>query len=1117
MLSSLLKISLLLVFISYSISVLTPCPPTCSLPNCFCASKNIPGGILKESTPQFLMFSMEGPIRESQLEVIQRMNFLLNNPAIKDTLGCGPRMSVYAKQQETDFPLYNYFSKIGAVNLNSVNYDGLGLSSTYQALKDEYSTHKNNIASLGGVPQAKIQGARAPYFLTTDNYFKAIHDLNILYDTSLTYTDSATKTAYWPFTLDHQISATESYKFCWNGYCPSNPYPGLWEIPLINYDYTTQGGYDSTPNEIKTNKAGLLARYQASFMDTYNHNRAPRGLNANWYFQTNNFAFDALDIDKRDFLVEFYTWIIQNYKDNVIFATESMVIEWIKNPKTLQEIKTSNPYGWSCPDTSLIPANTCEKKKCVYADTIFEVCGSICPGVYPNVGVLWSTMTVPSNSLFGHWVGTLNINTYIDDYIVNSQCADGMKISHGNNIAAKSFILTITICKTVYSSLFKIWGGFNYQVDFVGNNVIIRIIGNLLQNLAKNILLNIGGFCIIRDLALNFAQASHLTWSLDFFDSYVDCLLGFCKTYCGNGVCDAGETQSNCPNDCAISNFNCPVIIPCTPANCQLPDCYCASKNIPGGLSKADTPQFILFTLDDSIEEKQSNAIQHLDFLLKNNNIKDALNCNLKLSFYVRQIETDFNMLNFYNKKGAIGLHTYSHTTNINTPYETWSLEENTVRNSIVSLSQIPLASIKGSRAPFLQTNDDYFKTLKDMGILYDSSMTYSDPNSKLNYWPFTLDYPLPEQSRFCYFGKCPTIPFPGVWEVPMINFDYSIQGIDMDPPNVLNDGVNYFNKYKDNFIDSYSSNRVPRGFYWHWRYLTDNGDFNYLSPTKSNFIKNWYEWLTTNYKENIIFVTEAQIIQWMKNPKTLTEIKTTNPFNWQCPDVTVTPATTCTPQVTCVYRKYFFKICGSICPSEFPSLGVNWFFPTASTIPSNALYTSWVGTLTGVTTYSASNIPNSVCMDSIKLKHFGTLNAYGFIVSINFCATVVDSVSISWASNQNQKGAYLNNDKFSIKYMNSLTLNQGIAANINYDIGGFCAIKKAGATFNPSLHMRWAVDLFDRELKCELNQCKMFCGDGVCDYGRGENETTCPNDCSITNMQCPASRRRFLEMIKKK
>ena len=105
--------------------------------------------------------------------------------------------------------------------------------------------------------------------------------------------------------------------------------------------------------------------------------------------------------------------------------------------------------------------------------------------------------------------------------------------------------------------------------------------------------------------------------------------------------------------------------------------------------------------------------------------------------------------------------------------------------------------------------------------------------------------------------------------------------------------------------------------------------------------------------------------------------------------------------------------------------------------------------------------------------------------------------------------------DKFSIKYMNSLTLNQGIAANINYDIGGFCAIKKAGATFNPSLHMRWAVDLFDRELKCELNQCKMFCGDGVCDYGRGENETTCPNDCSITNMQCPASRRRFLEMIK--
>lgn len=108
MLSSLFKISLLLVFISYSNSALTPCTATCTLPNCFCASKNIPGGILKESTPQFLMFSMEGSITESQLEVIERMNFLLNNPAIKDTLECGPRMSVYAKQKRLFFFIF-YF------------------------------------------------------------------------------------------------------------------------------------------------------------------------------------------------------------------------------------------------------------------------------------------------------------------------------------------------------------------------------------------------------------------------------------------------------------------------------------------------------------------------------------------------------------------------------------------------------------------------------------------------------------------------------------------------------------------------------------------------------------------------------------------------------------------------------------------------------------------------------------------------------------------------------------------------------------------------------------------------------------------------------------------------
>lgn len=76
----------------------------------------------------------------------------------------------------------------------------------------------------------------------------------------------------------------------------------------------------------------------------------------------------------------------------------------------------------------------------------------------------------------------------------------------------------------------------------------------------------------------------------------------------------------------------------CTQINCILPNCFCASKNIPGGLKLSDTPQFIFFTLDDSIVKSQLQSLNELDFILRKIQFRDALGCNPKLSFYVRQL-----------------------------------------------------------------------------------------------------------------------------------------------------------------------------------------------------------------------------------------------------------------------------------------------------------------------------------------------------------------------------------------------------------------------------------------------------------------------------------------------
>lgn len=80
---------------------------------------------------------------------------------------------------------------------------------------------------------------------------------------------------------------------------------------------------------------------------------------------------------------------------------------------------------------------------------------------------------------------------------------------------------------------------------------------------------------------------------------------------------------------------------PCTPENCKIENnCRCASKAIPGGLKREDVPQFVLFTLDDSIYEEQYKVLENLDFILRNDLIKDALGCNVRLSYYVRQLGT---------------------------------------------------------------------------------------------------------------------------------------------------------------------------------------------------------------------------------------------------------------------------------------------------------------------------------------------------------------------------------------------------------------------------------------------------------------------------------------------
>lgn len=80
----------------------------------------------------------------------------------------------------------------------------------------------------------------------------------------------------------------------------------------------------------------------------------------------------------------------------------------------------------------------------------------------------------------------------------------------------------------------------------------------------------------------------------------------------------------------------------CNKDNCKLPECYCPSTNIPGNLALAETPQFVLFTMDDSMYESDYNRMNNYSWIFNNDKIKDSLGCTVKLSWYSLEICKSF-------------------------------------------------------------------------------------------------------------------------------------------------------------------------------------------------------------------------------------------------------------------------------------------------------------------------------------------------------------------------------------------------------------------------------------------------------------------------------------------
>ncbi|KMS93890.1 hypothetical protein BVRB_026890, partial [Beta vulgaris subsp. vulgaris] len=191
----------------------------------------------------------------------------------------------------------------------------------------------------------------------------------------------------------------------------------------------------------------------------------------------------------------------------------------------------------------------------------------------------------------------------------------------------------------------------------------------------------------------------------------------------------------------------------CRADNCKLPDCFCAGTSIPGGLTREQTPQFIMLTFDDYLSETIWTGL--IDDLIHKTTARDATGCGPRLTFYLQNDLTDYYLAdNAYAAGSEIAIHTIDHRNPSAFSADEWA---KTMYGSVkytAAATSIPEGAMVGGRAPWLIYSDNMLAGDYKGGFLYDSSIverhdslrphnSYVDMTTKVGQWlwPYTLDF----------------------------------------------------------------------------------------------------------------------------------------------------------------------------------------------------------------------------------------------------------------------------------------------------------------------------------------------------------------------------------------
>jgi len=414
-----------------------------------------------------------------------------------------------------------------------------------------------------------------------------------------------------------------------------------------------------------------------------------------------------------------------------------------------------------------------------------------------------------------------------------------------------------------------------------------------------------------------------------------DCVIKekFCD---GKEDCSDGSDENSCDQDTDPNRA--PI---CDTTICKLPDCFCSESGnvVPGSLCPNPdegpcerVPQMITITFDDAINNNNIDLYNEI-FNRKEDDgtFNRRLNpngCDIKATFFVSHKYTNYSAVeNLYQMGHEIAAHSISHNDDeefwSKASVGDWAKEMTGSRQIAVKFGNVIKKKVQGIRAPYLRVGgNNQFQMMQQQKFEYDSTMTAPLQNPPL--WPYSLLFRMPHS---CHgnLQNCPTRAYK-VWEIPLNELDRrdnptsdeDLAGCGMvDSCSNIVSGDQFYNFLTHNFYRHFDQNRAPLGLYFHAAWLKNN-------PIFFDAFLYWIDEVSERHPE-AYFVTQAQIIDWMKNPTEVNDIPNFEKWQEKC---SPSPRTDCLVANACKLsndnelpgESLLMYTC-SRCPQQYPWL----------------------------------------------------------------------------------------------------------------------------------------------------------------------------------------------------